>query len=175
MHIRDYNGTGLWTVVAVRERYAEYSKRLNVAEPLNLCPMEYRHGDAHWIYPIMEAVIAGIKNCDPACALIGIEFIEEDRKFAFGANLKSRTARALRQSVLSESQKARIRRRVVKMLEWGNTPREYREYVKLLRKIGFEEIWPQIEAGAPRENKYAMRYFGYLRAIHETSAAVVKP
>src|SRR5262249_39949375 len=127
-----------------------------------------------WVYPVMECVIEGIKAGDPACSVIGVEFIEEDGKFPFGAILKARTARALKRAALSQSLIVRIRRRIAAMLEVGNTPREYREYVKLLRKVGFSEIWPKIEASAPRDNKYAMRYFNYLRAIHERWPSVLK-
>lgn len=85
----------------------------------------------------MDAVIDGIQAGDAACFTIGVEFIEEDKKFPFGSNLKSRTAWALRQSGLSNALVVRIRRCVADMLQAGNTPREYREYAKLLRKIGF--------------------------------------
>jgi hypothetical protein len=58
------------------------------------------------------------------------------------------------------------------MLKAGNTPREYKEYAKLLRKLGVEDFWKQIDEGAPRNNKYAMRYYEYFRAIYEHSPSV---
>ncbi len=173
MILRDFNGPGKWTALAVQARYAQYAARCYVEYPLQLQPKEYTRGETRWVYPIMDDVIDGIKTGDAACLIIGVEFIEEDQKFPFGANLKARTARALRQQVsLPKSLKIRIRKRVIAMLHAGNTPREYREYVKLLRKIGFSELWPNIEASAPRNNKYAMRYFNLLRAIHECSSSV---
>lgn len=48
-----------------------------------------------------------------------------------------------------------------------------KEYARLLRKVGFEELWPRMAASAPAGNKYAMRYFAYFRAIQERSAAVI--
>jgi hypothetical protein len=54
----------------------------------------------------MDAVVEGIRAGDPACSTIGVEFIEEDGKFPFGANLKSRTARALRQASLPQAELA---------------------------------------------------------------------
>lgn len=120
----------------------------------------------------MDAVIERILDRDPACAVIGIEFIEEDRKFPFGANLKTRAARALRQTTLADAFPVRIRRRVVDMLIAGNTPREYRECAKRLRKIGCRELWPRLDAGAPRGNRYAMRYDRYFEAIHRRVTAV---
>lgn len=122
----------------------------------------------------MDKVIAGIERGDPACMLIGIEFLEEDRKFPFGANLKARTARALRRSKLSPALALRLKRRIVAMLGTGNVPREFREYARLLRRIGFEDFWPRIEQEASRGNRYVMRYYNYLRLIHERSPAVVR-
>ncbi|MBM4298033.1 MAG: hypothetical protein FJ143_09870 [Deltaproteobacteria bacterium] len=121
----------------------------------------------------MDQVVEGIRDGDLACIVIGVEFIEEDRKFPFGAILKARVARALRQVALPKSLANRIRKRVVDMLIVGNVPREYREYVRLLRKVGFNDLWPRLQANVPRDNKYVMRYFDYLRAIHERAPSVV--
>jgi len=172
MHIRDYNGKGDWTAAAVQARYAEFAARFGVEMPRSLTPIVYQQADVRWVYPIMDSVIDGILAGDPACAAIGVEFIEEDRKFPFGANLKARTARALRQSTLPDALKLRIRRRIVDMLIAGNTPREYREYAKLLRKTGFSELWPRLDAGVPRTNRHAMRYYRYFEAIHRRAPAV---
>jgi hypothetical protein len=172
MHIRDYNGKGDWSVTSVQARYADYAGRYGVEVSRSLAPKEYERGDVRWVYPIMDAVIAGILSGDPACAAIGVEFIEEDRKFPFGANLKARAARAMRQSALPDALSVRIRRRIVDMLIAGNTPREYREYAKLLRKAGFREQWPRLDAGVPRANRHAMRYYRYFEAIHRREPAV---
>lgn len=172
MQIRDFNGKGDWSAAAVQARYVDYAGRHGVETPRPLAPKVHEHGDVRWVYPIMDAIIEGILAGDPACAAIGVEFIEEDRKFPFGANLKARTARALRQSTLSDALSIRIRRRVVDMLIAGNTPREYREYAKLLRKTGFRELWPRLEAGVPRTNRHAMRYYRYFEAIHRRTPAV---
>jgi hypothetical protein len=155
----------------VQARYAGHAAQHSVT-PRLLAPKIYASGDTRWIYPIMDAAIEGILDGDPACAVIGVEFIEEDRKFPFGANLKARAARALRQTTLADALSVRIRRRVVDMLISGNTPREYREYAKLLRKIGFCELWPRLDADAPRGNRHAMRYYCYFEAIHRRAPAV---
>ena len=174
MQVRDYNGTGRWSRNAIIERYAEYAARLSVSEPVDLSPREHVDGNRRWIYPVMDKVIAGIKSGDAACIAIGAEFMEEDGKFVFGATLKSQVARSLRRSELSNAVKTRLRKRIVSMLLAGNTPREYREYIKLLRKIGFAEYWPKIEAEVPRSNKYALRYFSYLRAVHLKDPSVLR-
>ncbi|MFO1473260.1 MAG: hypothetical protein U1F20_01420 [Lysobacterales bacterium] len=173
MLIRDYNGKGPWSVKAVQERYVELCGRLDVQTPRELLPRTYKRPEATWIYPIMERVIEGIKAGDPACSTLGVEFIEQDSTFPFGRTLKSNAARALKSAELSQALKTRIRRRVAAMLAAGNTPREFKEYARLLRKIGFEELWPRMAASAPVGNKYAMRHFAYFRAIQERSAAVI--
>jgi hypothetical protein len=173
MKVHDYNGTGKWAWEAIASRYLEHAAKLGVEQPLHLKPVELVRGEEHWIYPLMDQVIAGIHSGDSACTVIGVEFLEEDRKFPFGANLKARTARALRQATISASMAERLRRRIVSMLVDGNVPREYREYARLLRKIGFENWWPRLKEQAPKENPHAMRYFNYFQLVHERSAAVV--
>jgi hypothetical protein len=171
--LRDYNGTGKWSASAVLERYRELSARLGVETPLDLTPAEARHGEDRWIFPVMDKVIAGIELGDPACIALGVEFLEEDRKFPFGSNLKYRTARALRRAHIPPSSETRLRRRIVSMLALGNVPREYREYARLLRRIGFDEWWPRIEEKTPRNNPYAMRYYRYFRGVHDRSPSMV--
>lgn len=173
MQIRDYNGKGNWSVGAVQSRHLEYCARLGVQAPRSLQPKTYVRPDTTWIYPIMEPVIEGIKAGDPACATLGVEFIEQDSTFPFGRTLKSNTARALKNADLSQALKTRIKRRVAAMLADGNTPREFKEYARLLRKVGFDDLWPRMVASAPIGNKYAMRHFAYFRAIQERSPAVV--
>ncbi len=162
--LRDYNGTGVWSVSAVQARYRQYCERLQVANPRSLEPRESREGQIIWIYPIMENVIEGIQSDDAACIALGIDFIEEDDHFAFGKTLKSNTARSLRRACLTEEQKGRLRKRIVTMLASGIVPHEMREYAKLLRVIGVGEYWPRLERDVPRDNPYAMRFYKALRA-----------
>jgi hypothetical protein len=174
MKVHDYNGTGKWAREAIVSRYLDHAARLGVEKPLQLKPVELVRGENHWIYPVMDQIIMGIHCGDAACAVIGVEFLEEDRKFAFGANLKARAARALRQTEVPYSLAERLRRRIVAMLVAGNVPREYREYARLHRKIGFDKWWPRLCEQVPKGNPYAMRYFNYFRLVHERSAAVVR-
>jgi hypothetical protein len=163
-NVRSYNGAGRWSVEAVRDRYREYCATSRVEHPRLLNPREHKEGEIHWIYPIMDEVIVGIAEGDPACISLGIDFVEEDAHFPFGATLKSNTARALRRTELAEDQKARLRRRIVHMLISGVIPREMGEYAKLLRTIGVREQWERLEQGIPLENRYAMRFYKVLRA-----------
>jgi hypothetical protein len=135
MELIDFNGNGRWTREAIIDRYRRFAAEAGVS-PRDLSPMEHTERDRHWVYPVMHKVIEGIEAGDPACIRIGIEFIEEDAKFMFGRILKSNTARALRRAPLSEEQRQRIRRRVLGMLRAGKVPHEFREYAKLVKKIG---------------------------------------
>ncbi len=157
--IIDYNGVGRWSRDEILRRYAAYAKEMEI-EPRNLSPYESTDTNKgrRWIYPVMNRVIDGIAAGDPACIRLGIEFIEEDAKFSFGKILKANTARALRRTSLTEAQKDRIRRRVFAMLRAGIIPHEYREYAKLVRKIGFPlSQVPDVDPA----NFYASRFHHY--------------
>ena len=100
---------------------------------------------------------------------IGIEFIQEDDYFVFGAILKSNTARALRRTSLTSEQQGRIRERLVGMMLSGQVPREWREYKRLLRHVGLGSQWPALEKGVDREKEYVMRYYNYLDRFARSS------
>jgi hypothetical protein len=161
MMIIDYNGSGFWSVDEVRARYAKYARRFRITAPRDLSPLVHSNGDKQWIYSVMDRVIEGIEHGDPACAELGVEFIEEDRTFAFGRILKSNTARALRRTPLTDEQKERIRKRVVEMLGRQYLPREYRQYAKLARKIGLGNWLHRIEEQSG--NPWAKHYYTYLK------------
>ena len=162
--LRDYNGTGKWSVTSVQQRYLEYSRRLDVTEPEVPQPREHHERNVRWIYPIMEPVIAAIDRDDKAAIALGIDFIEESEHFVFGRILKSNTARALRRASLTPQQVERIRKRIVGMLLAGDVPHEFHEYARLLRTIGLGDWWPIIEQNIARDNPYVMRYYQYFRS-----------
>lgn len=159
----DYNGTGRWSSQAIQERYLAYARSLKVSPLFDLTLRTSKDGQRCWIYPLMNEVIKGIEAGDKACAQIGVDFIEEDEFFPFGMILKVNTARALRRADLTPDQIERVRKRVVAMLIEGNTPREYRQYAKLLRKVGLGDWWPVIEKQAPCLPSYALRHFNYFK------------
>jgi hypothetical protein len=137
MELIDYNGDGRWSRKSILDRYARYAKELKIPHR-DLTPTEHTERGRQWVYPVMKKVISGIEEDDAACIRIGIEFIEEDTKFPFGKILKSNTARALRRTQLTASQKQQIRCRVFAMLRSGIVPHEFQEYARLVKKIGFE-------------------------------------
>lgn len=161
MEIIDYNGTGRWSLQSIQERYAVWAWRLNVSPPLELIPTEHEERGCRWIYPVMFQVIEGIEQGDKACIEIGVECIEENQWFSFGRVIKSNTARALRRSTLTSQQIERVRQQIVHMLLAEHTPRHYREYAKLLRKVGLGNWWSFIEQRANRDNPYVLRYYNY--------------
>ena len=163
MKVHDYNGEGRWSKDKIIHRYSQYCRELKVPNPIDLSPVEHVEGETKWIYPAMDKVIAGIEQGDAACRRIGIEFIEEDRRFTFGKILKSNTARALRRNDLTSEEQERIRRRLVEMLLNGNVPHEFKQYAKLLKKIGIGEYWAEVERRVDHSNKYVMRYYNYLK------------
>jgi len=171
MNVTDYNGEGRWSRVEILARYGQYAAEAKII-PLDLSPMEHEERGHRWVYPAMSKVIEGIEAGDRACIRIGIEFIEEDAKFTFGKILKSNTARALRRAVLSDSQKHRIRRRVFGLLRDGHVPHEFREYAKLVRRIGFDasEI-PEVDGSDP----YVERFRRYFEMACKANLATVKP
>jgi hypothetical protein len=161
MNVTDYNGTGDWGRDALLARYARYAATLGIVRR-DLTPREHVEGDRRWVYPVMDKVIAGIEAGDAACARIGVEFIEQDRPFPFGKILKSNTAWALRRAALSDDLQHRIRRRVFGMLRAGLIPREFREYAKLVRTIGFDlRDLPDVDASSV----HAVRFRSYFEAV----------
>ncbi|MEL7085863.1 MAG: hypothetical protein AAGE92_01475 [Cyanobacteria bacterium P01_G01_bin.4] len=163
--LRDYNGTGIWSASAIIERYSTYAKLLGVEEPRTIKPSETvsKNGAVKWVYPVMDAIVAGIREGDRACVEIGVEFIEHCQKQPFGRLLHSNTARVLRQQrhLLTGGQINRLRNRILQMLLDEQIPHEYKEYSKLLKRIGFGAHWEAVQAAANRDNRYVRRYLDY--------------
>jgi len=157
----DYNGVGIWSAEAIQKRYRQYAEAIG-ADLSQLVPVRHTEASRTWVFPLMEQIIKLIEAGDRAALEIGIEFIQEDDYFVFGAILKSNTARALRRASLTPEQQARIRKRLVDMMLSGQVPREWREYKRLLRHVGLGPLWPVLEDGVDRENKYVMIYYDYL-------------
>jgi hypothetical protein len=159
---RDYNGSGNWSAAAIQERYLRHAKSMRQKKLRDLTATEHFEGSARWVYPVMDKVIDGIEAGDAACIELGVEFIECAGKQPFGRALQGNTARALRRAKLSLAQINRLRARILALLVKGQVPREFREYAKLLRRIGAGPGWGQAVAGVDRPNPYVMRYVQYL-------------
>ena len=52
------------------------------------------------------------------------------------------------------------------MLLTGNVPHEYKEYAKLLKKVGLENYRDKLEESINRSNQYVMKYFNYLIDVY---------
>jgi len=162
----DLNGAGDWTAARVIERYQARARELRV-EPRALAARVDESHAGRWVYPVMDDVIEGIAAGDAACVEIGIEFLEPRLVLPFGRSLHCATARALRRAALSSWQAARLRTRIYAMLLAGWVPREFRDYAKLLRRIGLGDEWPSVRARVDETNPHVMRYVRYF----ETHAA----
>ncbi len=88
-----------------------------------------------------------------------MEFIEEEAKFPSGKILKANVARALRRASLDEAQKQRIRQRVFGLLRDGHVPHEFREYAKLVRRIGFDAEMLRAISSSNELVKRCLAYF----------------
>lgn len=161
MRKSNVEGTGRWTLAAIRQRYHQYC-RLHHLEPRPFPSEEDWASGRGLIVSLMDAMIEGIKTGDLACAEIGVELIEEDGGFAFGRILKANTARALGRCALTEAHKERIRRRVVEMLARGFMPHEFRDYARLLRNIGLGEHREALEHSVDQANPWVRWYVNYL-------------
>lgn len=162
MEVIDYNGNGAWSAEAIRSRYSLYCRMMKLPESTLVLPKTFTQGNKKWVYPAMKKIIEGIEAGDRACIRIGIEFIKEDQKFAFGKILKSNTARALRRADLGENEKEEIRARIAQMLIDGHVPHEYKEYAKLLKKVGVEPVAELVKSRANMSNPYVAKYVHYL-------------
>jgi len=161
VEIIDFNGSGEWSAQAVHQRYLKYSERYGLRRARELKCREHTEGAVRWVYPIIEAVVDGIKAADPACLDLGVEFIENGHKQPFGRILHSKVARALRQAPLNPEHVARLRARILSMLIERQVPHEYHEYAKLLRRIGLGEAWASTRQRVDEGNPYVMRYVNY--------------
>jgi hypothetical protein len=155
------DGHGMWAQEAMRQRYNRYCRAFRVT-PRPLLSIPDYISERGWITHIMEALIEMMKEGDLASAAIGIELLEEDGGFAFGRILKSNTARALLRCDLTESQKERIRTRVIAMLCRGFMPGEFRDYARLLRRIGIGAHGEKLPFSVDLTNPWAAWYVRYL-------------
>lgn len=165
MEIHDCNGPGDWSGDAIRRRYLEHARRFGQREIRELKSIESTQGNARWIHPLMDDVIAGIEEGDLACIELGVEFVQSGHQQAFGKILHSNVARALRRANLSPDQIVNLRRRILGMLVAGQVPHEFKQYAKLLRKIGLGSDWDQIRARVDESNPYVMRFVKYFDSI----------
>ncbi len=170
MPVHDYNGDGEWSVGGVVRRYDEYSRQFHVASQRILQPQTHTEGSTRWVYPIMTAVVQGIKDDDPECTELGIDFICESKSFPFGMTLKSQTARALRKATLTAKQLDRIRSRVAQMLLEGYLPQEYRFYARLLRRTGLGQYQHALLSLTPRGHRMT-KYVNYVHTLSADESA----
>lgn len=159
IEVRDYNGEGRWSRDEIERRFRSYAKAFGTTVK-DINPRIYEEGSTTWIYPLIEDAIVGIKQGDRACIELGVELIEDSDSMPFGKILKSNTAKALRHSAghLSEDHRRRIRKRVADMLIELYMPREFVQYVKLARTVGFAEEIERVRSEADLTNRWVRHY-----------------
>ena len=160
------DGKGRWSEEAIRDRYARYCLDRNRG-PRALPIGENYVRQRGLIVGIMDELVERMKLGDLAAAEVGIELIEEDGGFAFGRIMKANTARALKRCHLTQGQQDRVRRWVVSMLCRSFMPHEFREYARLLRRIGVAEYRDVLLREADRTNPWTAWYLDYL--LHENA------
>jgi hypothetical protein len=156
------NGPGDWSLEGVRRRYAEAAQRSGQTEVRDLTLPELSSSGQRGVNPVIERVIAGAKDGDPASIEVAVQFVESGHRQAFGRILHANAARALKQASLTKGQAERLRHRILSMLVDGDVPHEFHAYVRLLRKIGLDNTWPEIRARVDEGNRYVMRHVHYL-------------
>ena len=163
--IRDYNGQGRWSRESIQRRFDSYAKSFGTTIG-RLEARTHQEGQVKWIYPLLDAVVDGIERRDLACIELGIELIEDSDSMPFGMTLKYNAARAIRRSadLLTGDQRDRIRDRVTEMLIAEYTPREFKQYIKLVRTIGAGSVVSKVEAKANLQNPRIRHYLDLLRA-----------
>ena len=164
--VRDFSGQGRWSREEIERRFKSYAKAFGTTG-IELNPRVYEEGSTKWIYPLIEDVIDGIKQGDRACIELGVELIEDSDSMPFGMILKSDAAKALRHSAdhLSEDHRRRIRKRVADMLIEQYMPREFVQYVKLARTVGFAEELDRVRSEADLSNRWVRHYLERLTGI----------
>ena len=171
MEVRDYNGTGNWSLVGIQKQYRDLAKRLG--QPVvDLKPREHVQRGVRWIYPMMEEVVAGINGGDQACIELGVRFIESGPPQPFGKSLHSNTARSLRRAALKPEQIARLRAHILGMLTQSKVPREYSDYAKLIRRIGLGDDWATTREAVDETNPHVMEHVRYFEAVVSKERAV---
>lgn len=166
IEVRDYNGQGRWSREAIERRFRSYASSFGTTVK-ELTPRIYEEGSTKWFYPLIEEVIVGIRQGDPACIELGVELIEDSDSMPFGKILKSNAAKALRHSAghLSEDHRRRIRKRVADMLIEQYMPREFVQYVKLARTVGFAEELDRVRSEADLTDRWVRHYLERLTGI----------
>lgn len=160
----DLNGAGEWSLDGIRHRYARYAEDLGVSLPRQLEPLRAAQGARQWIYPVLEQVLVGLKEGDPACVAIAVDLVCSDERFTFGKIFKDKAARGLRDAELADEQVGRIRQHAIYQLEKGFVGPEFRTLAQLVRRIGLGELRERVlrvKPVGPRVANY-VRYFGSL-------------
>jgi len=160
---------GRWGAVAVYERYREYCCQFAVVQPLELSLKHYTKEEYSRLTTPVDAIIERIPLGDAAAAHIGVDLLCEFPLFFAGKCAKARTANLLRRTELSEELKERLRIGIVGMFRRAYLPQEFRDLLKLLRRIGLGEHRAEVERWLDSWDRYHRACAEYLLYGHPKS------
>ncbi len=81
-----------------------------------------------------------IKDNDEAAVAICIDFVISPVMFCYSGYIRARMANRLKSAQLTETQKHQLRKGLLNLFERDDIGIEYREFVKLLKFIGLEDM-----------------------------------
>jgi hypothetical protein len=119
---------------------------------------------AIWANDVLRNLVSGIKEEDDLAIKLACYLILDDPfPIPFGKINKSNIGRALKSkaSLIKETDKPLIIKKVIEFLQKGIAPQEVKVYCKLIKKFDLEEFVEDI-SNIKTENKYAIRLKKYL-------------
>lgn len=171
----DYNPSARWGVADVQDRYRALHRQLGGVDGFAPEPRCWTNAAGlTWVYNIMESVTDGVQLGDAACIELAVGYLEADLMHSGTGYLRERIARALRHAPLGDQQRERLRRLFVGQLRDGRMHKEYREYIRLFRRIGLGPYRAEIAvlAGTGQPD-YVRRAAVRLLTDHKGATAVV--
>ncbi len=172
MNIIDYNQPDIFSVETIQREYIQLCKQYGIKEPLPLEPEIWEEGDRRWIYSIWDEVIKGIESDDLACIDLSLKCLEYMKPIPFGRITRSRIARSLKRANLNMAQKSRIRKLCKIKLDSGRLGTEFKDYSRLLVKVGFADMVLDFTDIDKDDPDYVVKYKKYFQLKYEETNCV---
>ena len=140
--IYNSNYTGKWSEMTVLQQFENLHSKNHSHFELNAEPVHNKHF-IH-IPSIMPQVATGLLVNNYACIELSIEFIKDNIMESGSGYLRALMARRLKSCPLEERQASNLRRIFFTQLKNGKMHQEYKEYIKLFKKIELGEYHHEI-------------------------------
>ena len=95
---------------------------------------------------MLYRVAEGVRTNDPACVELAVRYIELRYIGSYSGFVRARLSRTLKRASLTKGQKARLVAHFLQLIENGERTQEFREYLRLWRKLLVESELAEIEA-----------------------------